>query len=319
VDDGLGSSLEIRAVYHVPRSLDVGTRSSRSIELVELPITSCVRLTPGVHRVEFETMVVNTAQDHRLRVHMSTPIVTDRSSAEGHFDVVERPMALPTETEGWAEQPTGAYPQRTFVDVSDGQYGLLVANQGLPEYEVLPDTAGAPGVTLALTLLRCVGWLSRGDLHNRSGHAGPMVPTPEAQCPGEHIFHYALVPHRGNYLNAYREAHAFNAPLRAVCTDTHVGSLPARGRFLAVSPTAVVVSAVKPPEEGRGLIVRLYNSAPVPVEAQLTLWQAFHEALLVRLDESTQIRRLAADSDTITLSLRTKEIATLRIHFAASG
>lgn len=319
VDDGLGSSLEIHAVYRVPRSLDVETRSARSTDLVDLPITSHVCLTPGVRRIEFETRVVNSAQDHRLRVHVPTPIVTDRSWAEGHFDVVERPMALPTETEGWAEQPTGAHPQRTFVDVTDGQHGLLLANQGLPEYEVLPGTAEAPGVTLALTLLRCVGWLSRGDLHNRSGHAGPLVPTPEAQCPGEHTFHYALVPHAGNYLSAFREAHAFNAPLRAVCTDAHAGSLPARGSFLEVLPAAVVVSAVKPPEEGKGLIVRLYNSAPVPVEAQLTLWQPVREAALVRLDEGTPIRRLAADSDTITLPLRAKEIATLQIQFAPSG
>jgi alpha-mannosidase len=315
VDDGLGSSLEIRALYRVPCSLEAGTRSARSTNLVDLPITSRVRLTPGVRRIEFETTVVNAAQDHRLRVHVPTPIATDRSWAEGHFDVVERPLALPTETEGWAEQPSGTHPQRTFVDVTDGQHGLLLANQGLPEYEVLPGTAEAPGVTLALTLLRCVGWLSRGDLHNRSGHAGPMVPTPEAQCPGEHTFHYALVPHPGNYLSAYREAHAFNVPLRAVCTDAHASSLPARGSFLAVSPAAVVISAVKPPEEGEGLIVRVYNSAPVPVEAQLTLWQPVREAALVRLDEATPIRRLAAKTDTITLPLRAKEIATLQIQF----
>ncbi len=314
-DDGLGPWLEIQSVYRVPRSLDEGERARRSTELVELPITSRVRLTPGVRRVEFETRVDNRAQDHRLRVHVPTPIVADRSWAESHFDVVERPIELPTGTEGWAEQPVSTHPQLTFVDVTDGQRGVLLANRGLPEYELLPGDGESPGVTLALTLLRCVGWLSRGDLHNRAGHAGPFVPTPEAQCPGEHTFHYALVPHPGNYLSAYREAHAFNAPLRAVCTDAHAGSLPPQASFLRVAPSAVVVSAVKPPEEGEGLIVRLYNSASVPLEAQLALWQPFQEAAVVPHDEGAPLRTLAREANRLSLLLRAKEIATLRFQF----
>ncbi len=315
VDDGLNSSLEISMVYQLPRSLAERDRSARSRVRVEVPVTTRVTLTPCVRRVEFETRVDNRAEDHRLRVHFPTPIVADRSWAEGHFDVVERPVALPTGTSDWAEQPAGTHPQLTFVDVSNGQRGVLLANRGLPEYEVLPGTGEAPGVTLALTLLRCVGWLSRGDLHNRDGHAGPAEPTPAAQCPGEHTFHYALVPHAGNYLTAFGEAHAFNAPLRAVCTDLHDGPLPASASFLEVSPAAVVLSAVKPPEEGEGLIVRIHNAALVPVEARLTLWCAFRQAVLVPLSEEGELRPLAEDTDTVTLPLRAREIATLRFRF----
>jgi hypothetical protein len=35
---------------------------------------------------------------------------------------------------------------------------------------------------IALTLLRCVGWLSRDDLSTRRGHAGPYMATPGASC-----------------------------------------------------------------------------------------------------------------------------------------
>ncbi len=312
IDDGIGSNLEIKMDYRVPHCLAKGMRSVRSREMVSLPIRTRATLTPGVRRVEFETTVDNRTEDHRLRVHVPTPIVTDRSWAESHFDVVERPVALPKDSDGWAEQPIGTHPQLSFVDVTDGQRGVLLANRGLPEYEVLPGTDETPGVTIALTLLRCVGWLSRGDLPNRDGHAGPDLPTPEAQCPGQHTFHYALVPHGGNYLTAYREAHAFNAPLRAVCTDPQGGTLPSRASFLEVSPAAVVVNALKPPESGEGMILRIYNSAPTPVQAQLKLWRPFQSAARVSMSERAVLGTLAHESDTVSLPLRAKEIATLR-------
>lgn len=310
-ESGLGAGLEIEQIYRLPQALDDQDRSGRSDRLVEVPIRTRVSLTPGVRRVEFETTVDNRAQDHRLRVHFPMPIVTDRSWAEGHFDVVERPITLPAGTAGWAEQPTGCHPQLGFVDVSDGQRGLMLLNRGLPEYEVLPGQG--QGVTVALTLLRCVGWLSRGDLHNRPAHAGPADPTPEAQCPGEHTFHYALAPHAGNYLTAMREAAAFAVPLRAVSTPAHDGALPSQCSFIAVSPTAVVVTCVKPPEEGEGLIVRLYNAASVPVQARLELWRPFRQAALVPLAEGAPRQVLAADAGAVTLPLRGKEIATLHL------
>jgi alpha-mannosidase len=311
--DGIGQSLTIELVYRIPRALAHGDRSRRSQELVNLPITTRLSLTPGIRRVEFETTVSNQAEDHRLRVHFPTPVVTDRSWAEGHFDVVARPIALPADTAGWAEQPTGTHPQLTFTEVSDGVHGVMLANRGLPEYEALPGTEASPGVTLALTLLRCVGWLSRGDLHNRTGHAGPAEPTPEAQCPGEHRFQYALIPHAGNYLTSQHEAHAFSAGLRAVCTGARPGPVPVRGSFLEISPDAAVLTGLKLPEEGKGLILRLYNSADTPVQARIKLWRPFKQAALVPLHEEGPGQPLSRDSDTMTVPLTAKEIATLRL------
>lgn len=313
--DELGSALEIDLRYRLPRALADGNRAARSADSVEVPITTRVSLMPGVRRIEFATTVDNRAEDHRLRVHFPTPIRCDRSWAESHFDVVERPVALPQAREGWAEQPVSTQPQLTFVDVCDGRRGVLLANRGLPEVEVLPAKADEAGVTIALTLLRCVGWLSRGDLANRDGHAGPDLPTPEAQCPGQHLFHYALVPHKGNYLTALPEAHAFTAPLRAVHTLAHKGPLPTSASLLDVRPAAVVVTAVKPPEAGRGVIVRLCNLASVEVEARLKLWHRVQKAWLVPLSEAGPGQSLVLDGDLIRLPIRAKQIATLRLEF----
>ncbi|MBC7251323.1 MAG: hypothetical protein H5T62_13675, partial [Anaerolineae bacterium] len=282
-------TLQIEMTYRLPAAL-TPERNARAGETVELPIVTRVSLSPGVRRVDIQTTVDNQAQDHRLRVHFPTPIRTDVSHAEGHFDVVTRPVDLPTDTADWAEQPTPTHPQRTFVDVNDGERGLMVINKGLPEYEVMREektggTLGNSGVTVALTLLRCVGWLSREDLVNRPGHAGPGLSTPGAQCPGRHVFEYALVPHVGGWQSCFRQAHAFNAPLRALPTGIHQGNLPLTGSFITTNPETVVVSAVKMAEAGDGLIVRVYNIGDEPVEAKLHLWRPFRRAVLVNLNE----------------------------------
>jgi alpha-mannosidase len=262
-------TLTVSMNYRVPASLGQ-LRSQRSDERVDLPITTRISLIPGVRRAEIETTVVNMASDHRLRVHFFVPAHMERFQTEGHFDVIARLVDLPADTADWVEQPAPTHPQRTWTDVSDGRVGLLVANRGLPEVEVVRTDGGSE---IALTLLRCVGWLSRSDLSVRRGHAGPGLPTPEAQCTDEYTFQYALVPHSGDWQKVYQEANAFSAPLRAVPTYAHSGTLPASESFVELGPESLVVSAVKEAESGRGLIIRFWNTSVEPCEGTVKLWK----------------------------------------------
>src|SRR5205823_4613313 len=150
------------------------------------------------------------------------PYRVENVAAEGTFEVRMRPIAAPrpADVAEWAEEPVNTFPQKRFVDLSNDTIGLGVLNRGLPEYEIVQEGSAAEPMAVALTLLRCVEWLSRDDLSTRRGHAGPMEYTPEAQCLGEHIFQYALVPHSGDWQEdealVLREALAFNLPVRAV-------------------------------------------------------------------------------------------------------
>src|SRR5206468_11357018 len=139
------------------------------------------------------------------------PFAAAYSDAEGAFDVVRRAVTPPPGSEAWRERAVLTYPQKTFVAVGDGQRGLLLANRGLPEFEVQPS---GDGLLIALTLLRCVGWLSRGDLATRPGHAGPGLPTPGRQTSGVPTFAYALAPFAGDWLTspAYSLAHGLPVP-----------------------------------------------------------------------------------------------------------
>ena len=171
-------------------------------------------------------------------------------------------QAVAEDVAEWIETPVNVFPQKRFVDVSNGTIGLAVLNRGLPEYEVVQEGPGITGknaMAIAITLLRCVEWLSRGDLPTRRGHAGPMEYTPEAQCLGQHEFDYALIPHSGTWQAeealVLREAQAFNIPIhtRAIVTETTQVHCQHRQLLSKSSRAQLVVSAVKCSNDGRGL------------------------------------------------------------------
>jgi mannosylglycerate hydrolase len=304
-------TLELSLIYRVPASLGE-SRGERGDEYVDLPITTRVSLVGDLPRVEVETTIDNGAADHRLRAHFPVPFHVDAFETEGHFCVVRRSPGLPEDTKGWVEQPAPTHPQRTWTDVSDGQVGLAIANRGLPEVEVLRTAQGAE---VALTLLRCVGWLSRGDLSVRQGPAGPQIETPQAQCIGEYTFHYAVIPHAGSWRSALDGAHAFHVPMRAVSTGSHGGALAESDAFVAVEPVCLVVSAIKQAEDGHDLIVRLWNTSPAQCEGEIRLWRSVARVTRCNLDES-EIAPLELIRDRgARFAARGNEVVTLRVGF----
>lgn len=302
-------TLELELQLRTPAAL-TPDRKSRLRQWVSLPIITCVSLTRGVPRVDIRTTVENAARDHRLRVHFPAPFAAQKAHHDGHFEVVERPIGVPAFDETWVEQPRPEVPQRAFTTVSDGVRGLTVANRGLPEIEVLKNTAGR--AEIALTLLRCVGWLSRDDFPNRKGHAGPSMETPGAQMPGRWTFEYAVIPHPGEWRDAFQEAHAFAAPLRAAVSGAHGGSLPPAGSFLEVSPETFVVSAVKETEDGGGWLARGYNLGSEEITVALKPWRRFKKTARTNLAEEEVAKSKPGRDGRVTLRVRGHEIASVR-------
>jgi len=315
--DAAGQSLVIEMVYELPTGL-TENRQARSDETVPCRVETEVALWAGVRRIDVTTTIDNQAMDHRLRVHFPAGLRTDTSWADGHFAAVERPIELSDDTEDWVEQPIGTYPQRAWCDVSDGERGLMIANRGLYEFEAFNDEDEE--TTLALTLLRCVGWLSRADMPVRAGHAGPGLPTPGAQSIGEHTFEYSIIPHTGDWTKAAAAARSFAAPMRAVPAGVHEGTLPPAGHLLEVEPEALVVhgtlrvSAIKRSEDGQALVVRLYNNSAEAVKGRVRPGvPCRREIMRATLDEDVADLPLLANKDGWAfLTARPWEIITLR-------
>lgn len=277
-----------RLVIHyrlvIPRSISAD-RKSRSRMKVNIDITSEITLVEGNPRIDIFTQVNNTASDHRLRVHFPAPFTTSSAWYDGHFEIIQRPIGIPAYDETWEEPPRPEVPQREFTCITDDHASLMIANRGLPEAEVFHNTSG--NAEIALTLLRCVGWLSRDDLSTRKGHAGPMeIETPQAQMHGTHNFAYSIIPGDANWRALIHQAQDFNAPLHAVDARIYPGLLPPSDSMVTNSSKEFLITSIKLADDGSGLIIRGFNSLQAPIDVVLKPWRKFNHVQLVNLDES---------------------------------
>ncbi len=312
-------TLELALEMTVPVQLNPD-RKSRSTEGVALDIVTRISLSPGIPRVDIHTEIENNANDHRLRVHFPTGLDGDdlnhpvSADFDGHFEIVRRPIGLEAPPEAvhsglWAEQLRPEVPQRAFTDVSDGIRGLMIANRGLPEVEVLKLPDG--NAEIAVTLLRCVGWLSRDDLSTRPGHAGPSMETPEAQMPGTWSFDYAVIPHVQGQSTPYPLAYNFETSLRAAATSLHYGVLPPTGSFVEMESTGFVISCIKETDDGRGWLVRGFNPTGNNLPVSIKPWRPFKSVEFANLAERKISPLDVPPRGRVTFNAQPFEIVTL--------
>jgi len=284
-------------------------RKGRLQQTILTPITTRITLTNGLPRLDIQTEVENSARDHRLRVHFPAPFAALAGYHDGHFEIVQRPIGVPAYDETWIEQPRPEVPERAFTQVVNDRLGLTIANHGLPEVEILQNEQGH--AEIALTLLRCVGWLSRDDFPTRKGHAGPKLATPEAQMPGRWTFEYAILPHAAAADDVIPLAYAYQAPLRAVGSGPHPGSLPWAASFINVKPASFCISTVKEAEDGRGWLVRGYNLTGTGIQVELKPWRRFRRVERVNLAEEKLSDLELSPEGSVPFPVRGHEIATV--------
>ncbi len=306
--DALAEAIEMQAIYEVPASL-TPDRAARSRQIVTLPVSIHVQLLRGVPRLDITILLDNQAQDHRLQVLFPLPFPVGSARYDGAFEIVERPSRVPPGGEDWIEQPVPEVPMRNFVLAGDGERGLVVAARGLREASVSPDG------TIALTLLRAFGWLSRDDLATRRGGAGPQLPTPGGQELGPHVFQLSLIPFAQDPEPAIDQAMAFQTWLRAVGTALRRGTLPAEGSILRWKGQGLLLSTLKLAEDGQDLILRAVNRTSLPQDLVVETLAPLREAWLARLDE-VPLELLAVEPPgRLRLVARPHEIVTLRLRF----
>jgi alpha-mannosidase len=285
----------------IPASLSAD-RKSRSAKMIPLPITTTVTLSNSVPRVDIHTQVENHAKDHRLRVEFPFPVKgISFAEHDGHFEIVKRKIGLPAHDSTWMEAPRPETHQRAFTSVANENHRLTIANRGLPEVEVTTESV------IALTLLRCVGWLSRDDFSTRVGHAGPFLETPDAQMIGTWDFDYAIILNQNDFQSAWN----FETPLRAASTPLSNGTLDSSGSLLSVNNPSFIISAIKTAENGNGWIVRGYNISAEKIQVSLKPLRRFARAAQVNLAEET-VSPLNADTDgSVEISANGHEVVSV--------
>jgi alpha-mannosidase len=241
-------------------------------------------LTEGSPVLEFDTWVDWRETGKMLRAQFPTTVVTPEATCEIQFGSIKRPTHTNTT---WDAARFEVCAQR-WVDLSDRGAGVALLNDCKYGHRL-------DGSTLDLNLLRSPGY-----------------PDPTADR-AEQTFRYGLYAHGGDAVDAglVHVAAAFNmAPIAVPMQAGQAGS--ANRPLLSVAPRNVIVDAVKRAEDGRGLIVRMHESAGASCAATITLGAAPAEVWRTSLVEDDE-ERLDAPGGALALPLGPFAVETLRI------
>ena len=237
----------ITSTYDWPSFVD-GTTQER-VGSNHVDVHTDVEVLADDATVRVVTSFVNPSGDHRLRVHLPLPEPAQHSHAESAFTVVTRGLTA----EGRPDEfglPTA--PANRFV--SAGR--LTVVHEGVCEYELI-DVEGDAAHTLALTILRSTGMLSRLGMAYRPFPAGPLTPVDGLQMRGKRVeLRYALAL---DCDDPYRLADDVLLPLEPV-QSLGGGPRPAAGSEMTVH--GAEVSALH--RVAGVLEVRVFNPTPEP-------------------------------------------------------
>jgi alpha-mannosidase len=256
-------------------------------------LSTTVRTYAGLRRIEIRTMIQNNEKFVRYQVLFPTTIKNGQIYHEIPFGSIERPNGI-------------EFPAQNWADYSDGEKGLALLNRGLPG-NLTSDS------TMMLSLMRSARIASYGYgggyEHGMSSDTGLMLER-------EIEFEYALVPHTGDWRQSevYKHGLEFNNPLLCHKTGTHKGKLPKAWGLLEVSKPNVVITALKPGEDG-SIILRVYEASGkatpgVTIKSKARISSA-NEASLI---EDTG-GKLKVAMDTVQFDLRPFEIKIFKFRF----
>ena len=312
----------LRAAFHIQLSLPLpesatADRSARAVELVANEVAIVVTLDADSPRIGWQVSVDNRSRDHRLRILFPAGVESIADvRAETAFGVVRRPARREVPPDNRWEVPVSYGPTSGFVEAGNDEAGAILFGDGLAEYEAVTDEAGHVS-RLGLTLLRCVGFLSREDLAMRpSGHAGPGLATPGAQCPGRHDFRLAFEPRGASPSNGdlFARAASFVAPPHVVPAGGEAADHPLTDTFVRITPAgAVTLSACHRAAEAEdAVIVRLFHADEGDARVRIGMAQRVAEANVVDLLERP-MAALAVDAGGAVVDLGPHAIRTVRL------
>jgi len=272
-------------------------------------MTMRVSLDAGGRLVRLRLRGENRRGDHRLRIAFPSGVRAPRVMAAGPFGTVERPAGVPRPRARDRERPVPTAPMQGWVAAARGPHGLLVAADGLPQYEVRSDG------TVLITVLRATGAVSRGDLPERPGHAAWPAAGEEGQCLGPFTadLAFALTDERGLAAPDHLGAVADELLVRpwAVMQRALLGT-PAPATGPELEGEGLVFSALKPAESGRGIVLRCFNARTSPVNGAWRLPWPVRSAELCRLDE-TRLGALKVARGRVRFTAGPRAIVSVRV------
>jgi alpha-mannosidase len=243
-----------------------------------------------------EVQVVNDIDWHETHVLLKVAFPLAASSDKATFEIPYGAIQRPTTRNNTWDSAFFEVPAIRWADLGDGEHGFSLINESKYGYD-------AKGNVLRLSLLR-----------------SPVWPDPEADR-GPHHFSYWLYPHAGDWKMALTVHHGYEAnyPLVAMQVEPHEGSLPGHHSFISVSPSNVILTAVKKAEDSNALLFRVYESAGKQSEVTLHVPQGGNSATATNLMENPETDdKVELKADQATFTVHPWEIQTIRVNYSPS-
>ncbi len=304
------SRLHMLHRMRIAPSLDQQRHRKRGLRLLEIHTTATFyEHVPGLY---FRASYTNTAEDHRLRVHLRSGVLADTMAADSAFGLQKRLAHLDgprLPMKRYVEGISNEQPLHSLMAVGTASDGMVLLTRGLHAAEAIREQGQT---TLALTLLRAIGWLSRSDLRTRLGAVAPEVPVPDAQCLRALKAEFALAEYPESDSALMRMGQSYTAPLQAY--QYAEMPEPASRSYLTVEGDAVLTS-LKPPQTGEGWVARLLNPSEQEVTVYLSPANQPQRALLLNLAEKPQAEFEMGEGGRIKVTLKPYQIATVRLNF----
>jgi len=182
-------------------------------------------------RIDFVNRVDWQERKALLKVAFPVEVHSSKATYEIACGAIERPTHWNT---GW-DKARFEVPGHRWADLSEADYGVSLLNDSKYGWDIKDNV-------IRLSLLR-----------------SPESPDPDADR-GKHLFTYSLLPHTGDWRNGtLQAAHELNSPANALVADNHQGIGSFRS-FIQVSRPGTIIDAVKQAEDGKDIIVRLYEA-----------------------------------------------------------
>ncbi len=201
------------------------TRTRRQSMLVQH-----IYLYAGMDRIDFDTWVDWQERQTVLKAAFPLALRAKQATFEVQFGAYERATHRNT---SWEQQKYEVAGHR-WVDLSETGYGVSLLNDSRYGFDVRDSQ-------VRITLLRST-----------------ISPDPEADR-GVHRFRYALYPHTGSCGDAKTalQGWSFNTPLEAFPASVP-DTLNAACRFVGLEGP-IILDTLKPAQDGRGWILRVYE------------------------------------------------------------
>ena len=263
----------VRGILRIVRK----TGSSTIVQAITL-----YRHTP---RIDFVTHVDWRERKRLLKAIFPVEVLAPRAAYEIQYGSIERT----THSNTAYDRAQFEVPAQRWADLAETGYGVALLNDSKYGYAIDDNI-------MTISLLR-----------------SPENPD-EAADRGEHDFTYSILPHSGTWQSAcvVRVGAELNVPLHAAVTKAKKGSLPNRCSLVAPDCQNVIVDTIKKAEDGRELIVRLYEAHGQRGAVTLSFFKnpkSVSECNLIEED----CKPVEVKGNEVTLQVRPYDLRTLKV------